>query len=105
VLVTVGPVGARRVVPCGACWADVYDNNHEEMQACEATWTPGRGAGVRKGVGFKSLRHARYQLISSVWAAPSSIRFQTAVQSTCNSEPTGEQYLLIVSTSSPSLIG
>jgi hypothetical protein len=54
VLVTVGPVGARRVVPCGACWADVYDNNHEEMQACEATWTPGRGAGVRKGVGFKS---------------------------------------------------
>ena len=28
------------------CWADVYDDDHEEMQACEANPDPGSAPGL-----------------------------------------------------------
>lgn len=30
----------------GGCWADVWDDDHEEMQACEAIPDPGSALGL-----------------------------------------------------------
>jgi hypothetical protein len=44
------PRGQARMVDGWAdytdCWADVYDDDHEEMQACEANPVPGSELGL-----------------------------------------------------------
>jgi hypothetical protein len=45
----VPPAQARMVDTCSdytGCWADVYDDDHEEMQACEANPDPSRVLGL-----------------------------------------------------------
>ena len=44
------PPGQARMLDAWAdytgCWADVYDDDHEEMQACEANPDPGSALGL-----------------------------------------------------------
>jgi hypothetical protein len=51
------PPGQARMVDTWAdytgCWADVYDDDHEEMQACEANPDPGSALGLR----YEKLGH------------------------------------------------
>jgi hypothetical protein len=47
------PPGQARMVDAWAdddgCWADVYDDDHEEMQACEANPDPRSALGIVNG--------------------------------------------------------
>jgi hypothetical protein len=49
------------------CWADVYDDDHEEMQACEANPEPGSALGLcaEHEAQIKWLALGRYSLLGA----------------------------------------